>query len=202
MSILAGTTVVTNISVGASSGSSPYSATYDPGNGLVYVPCTGSNVVSTINGTTGRVTNITVGQAPRQSVYDPTTGYVDVENLLSNNVTMFNGTTILASIDVGDSPFSGVFDPTNSETYLTDYNANNVSVLGTTLNAFTVTFNETGLPTGTTWEAQIGPTAFFSSTPSIVFSQGNGPFDYSVWPVQGYTVNQTVLLASTTATWS
>ncbi|HEV2165452.1 MAG TPA: YncE family protein [Thermoplasmata archaeon] len=190
VSVLAGTTLVGYVPVGASSTSAPYSATYASASDLVYVPCTGSNTLTTIS-STGTITNVSVGQSPRQSVYDPTTGDVYVTNLLTNNVTMFNGTTIVASIDVGTSPFSGVYDSANSETYVSDYNAHNVTVLGTNLSAYTVVFNETGLPNGTTWEAQIGPTAFFSSTPSIAFSQPNGPFNYSIWPVGGYVVNET-----------
>lgn len=55
---------------------------------------------------------------------------------------------------------------------------------------YTVTFTESGLPTGTSWSVSLGGTLESSTTATIVFSGiGNGSYSYSVGSVAGYTSN-------------
>ena len=114
-----------------------------------------------------------------------------VTNWNSNNVTVINGTRIVASIDVGDSPFNGVEDTVTGQTYITDYVSDNVTVIGTNLSAYSVSFNETGLPGGTEWGAGLGATTVFDTNSSITFSSPNGTFNYSIRPIAGFEVNDT-----------
>lgn len=51
---------------------------------------------------------------------------------------------------------------------------------------YTVTFTESGLPSGTTWSVTLGGTTN-SGTGSISFSEPNGTYSYSVGAVSGYT---------------
>lgn len=53
---------------------------------------------------------------------------------------------------------------------------------------FTVTFTESGLPAGTSWSATIGATTLTSSAASIVFTEPNGTYSYTVGGVSGYSV--------------
>ncbi len=51
---------------------------------------------------------------------------------------------------------------------------------------YTVTFTESGLPSGTTWSVTLGGSTS-SGTGSISFSEPNGTYTYSVGAVSGYT---------------
>jgi thermopsin len=65
-----------------------------------------------------------------------------------------------------------------------------------------VTFSETGLPSGDSWGFQIDGITVFASTPTIVMSLYDGSFAYSVFPVAGYSVrpaNGTLVLAQAPA---
>ena len=54
--------------------------------------------------------------------------------------------------------------------------------------AYTVTFTETGLPSGTHWCVKLGKTTECSTGPSIVFAEGNGTYTYKVTVGSGYSV--------------
>jgi hypothetical protein len=56
---------------------------------------------------------------------------------------------------------------------------------------YTVTFNETGLTTGTSWSVTFDGTAQGSSAKTDVFTAKNGSYSYSVANVSGYTVAPT-----------
>ena len=51
---------------------------------------------------------------------------------------------------------------------------------------YTVTFTETGLPTGTSWTVTLGGTPMSSSGAVIVFTESNGSFSFTVGTVSGY----------------
>jgi thermopsin len=55
---------------------------------------------------------------------------------------------------------------------------------------YTVTFTETGLDTGTSWSVAIGSNTQPSTGTTIVFTEFNGTYDFSVATVPGYTLNQ------------
>ena len=57
------------------------------------------------------------------------------------------------------------------------------------LSAYTVTFTETGLPSGTHWCVQVGKNTECSTGASIGFADGNGTYAYKVGAVSGYTVS-------------
>lgn len=52
---------------------------------------------------------------------------------------------------------------------------------------YTVTFNEGGLPTGTSWSMTFNGITKASTTSSITFEVSNGTYDYSTGTVSGYT---------------
>ncbi|MCI4323440.1 MAG: YncE family protein [Thermoplasmata archaeon] len=60
---------------------------------------------------------------------------------------------------------------------------------------FLVTFAETGLIAGTSWNVTFNGTAASSATPTISFTIGNGSFSYSVAAVTGYTASPISSLA-------
>jgi hypothetical protein len=52
---------------------------------------------------------------------------------------------------------------------------------------YSLTFAETGLPTGTRWTVTIGSNPRSSTTGSIVFTEANGTYGWSITPIPGYT---------------
>ena len=52
---------------------------------------------------------------------------------------------------------------------------------------YTVTFTESGLPTGTGWSVTLAGVSKTSTTTTITFREPNGTYPFSVGPVSGYT---------------
>jgi hypothetical protein len=52
---------------------------------------------------------------------------------------------------------------------------------------YTVTFTESGLPSGTTWSVTLNSVLGSSSTASVVFTEANGTYTYTIGSVSGYT---------------
>lgn len=68
---------------------------------------------------------------------------------------------------------------------------------------YTITFNETGLPKGTTWSVLLTPTSGpgiekSSKSSSISFSEPNGTYSYSITPIPGYQLSMGSLTGSVT----
>lgn len=108
-------------------GSFPYWATYDDGNGYVYIPNENSDNVSVISGTT-LVTSITVGLHPRPAAYDSANGYVYVPIYNLDSVVVISGTTVVTSISLQAPPTQAVYDGKNGYVYAVAYDQN-VSVI-------------------------------------------------------------------------
>jgi outer membrane protein assembly factor BamB len=53
----------------------------------------------------------------------------------------------------------------------------------------TVTFTETGLPSGTTWGASLGGVQHLASSPSVVFIEANGSLPFAIRTVSGYVAS-------------
>jgi YVTN family beta-propeller protein len=104
VSVIKGTTVITNITVG----SGPEGIAYDPSNGYIYVADSNSSTVSVIKGTTV-ITNITVGSLPVGVAYDPSNGYIYVTNFASGTVSI-----ISTSVSTSSTSISSVTTPTTS----------------------------------------------------------------------------------------
>ncbi len=62
----------------------------------------------------------------------------------------------------------------------------NYRVLGYTPTQYPVTFVESGLANGTNWSVTLGDAPQYSNASSIVFTQMNGSYTYTVAPVTGY----------------
>ena len=54
---------------------------------------------------------------------------------------------------------------------------------------YTVTFTESGLPSGTSWSVTVGGSTVPSTTTTITFTEPNGTFAYAVGSVTGFTVS-------------
>ena len=54
---------------------------------------------------------------------------------------------------------------------------------------YTVTFTESGLPSGTSWSVTLGGSTVSATTSTITFSEPNGTYSYTVGSVSGYTAS-------------
>ncbi len=54
---------------------------------------------------------------------------------------------------------------------------------------YTITFKESGLPSGTSWSVNLNGTTLSSTTNTIIFSMPNGTYSYTVSSVSGYTLS-------------
>jgi hypothetical protein len=82
--------------------------------------------------------------------------------------------------------------------------------------SYTVTFTESGLPSGTSWSVTLGGVPQSSTTNAITFTEPNGQYQFSVSPVSGYTaspssgtitvngqnVNQPITFSSSSSTYT
>ena len=129
-----------NLSVlrGASNGGSllvgknPVAPIFDPLDGWLYSPNSGSNDVTILDPSSGAyLGNVTVGNQPVAGAFDPANGLVYVVNSGGNSVSVLNGTnaSAVATIPVGTSPRAIAFDPLDGELYVTDQGTNALSVI-------------------------------------------------------------------------
>ena len=79
-------------------------------------------------------------------------GYVKCTPVLLNN-TLVNGNFI--NTENGREPYDATFDSSDGYMYVANYNSGTISIIvtqaTTSVSKYTVTFTETGLPSGTSW---------------------------------------------------
>ena len=183
VSVINGTTDKVIDSIPA--GKEPFGATFNNFNGNIYVANYLSDNVTVINGTTNKVVqNVPIGKGPYGATFDTFNGNVYIPDECSTNVSVIDGETnkVIQNITVGKSPISAAFDSLNGNIYVANIYSNNVSVLG--YSTYSTTFTETGLPSGTTWYANvtnsIGHIFHGSSTTSIItFNLVNGTYSFT-----------------------
>ena len=178
-------TVVGNIPVGAF----PVGVAYDGANGYLYVT----------NGGSGSISIITTGPAPQ--TYSVTFSESGLAS--GTNWSMTFGGQTLSSV-TGTITFN---DPNGTYSFtvgaVAGYTANitsgsltvngaavsrSITFSPVTAGRYSVTFSETGLPSGTSWSVTFNGTTQSSTTASILFSNDlNGVYNFTVGGVAGYS---------------
>ena len=182
VSVINGTTnkVVNSITVG----SFPKDISVDSTNGNVYVDNWCSESVSVINGTTNKVVkSITVGSRPQGISFDSNNGYIYVSNDCSNNVSVINGSTnnVIENIPVGSMPTAVSVDTNNGFVYAANFHTSSISIIG--VMKYSVTFNDSGLPTGDLWYVNLSNGAVsgaIDAGSSFTFDLTNGSYNYNI----------------------
>jgi YVTN family beta-propeller protein len=127
------------------------SATYDVGNGYLYVMNGSGDSVIVVRGTTA-IGTVRVGEQPGYAVYDSGNGYMYVLNDNSANVSVVDGLTVVGSVDVGQYPGSAVYDDRNGYVYVLDgedrNGSNNITVISGTSVVGTVLIPTSGYGDG------------------------------------------------------
>jgi YVTN family beta-propeller protein len=185
VSVISGATnqVVETVAVG----SYPFGVAYDGGKGEIFVSDVSSNDVSVINDTTnGAVATIPVLAGPAAIAYDRESGeiYVVSNGPYPNyydNVSVISDATnqVVTTFPVGSSPEGIAYDDDSGNAYVCNTAQGTLSIISP--GASTVTFTETGLPSGAEWYLNVtGETPVSSTTGSATIDLANGPYAYSI----------------------
>ena len=177
-------------------GSQPDAVLADPDDDELYVANNGSNNVSLILPLDNLVAHsVAVGCGPDALTYLPYDRTVFVADSCSDNLTGISeiSNRAVTSIPVGSGPDSIAYDASNNQLYVANQGSDNVTAVNATqvASAFTVTFVESGLPSGSELYVDLGNPAqgdqFNSSTTGTVrFTETDGSYNYTVWSNSTY----------------
>jgi YVTN family beta-propeller protein len=179
----ANNTVVDSILVGGG----PVGIAFDFANGYVYVSNNGQGTISII--TTGSTPSIYSATYTQSGLPTGTNWSVTINSQTLSSTTSritfneANGTytfTVGAVSGYTASPSSGSVTVNGANKTIS------ITFTPSTAATYAVTFSESGLPSGTSWSVSLNGTTK-SGTGSIVFTEPNGAYSFSVGAVPGYT---------------
>jgi YVTN family beta-propeller protein len=181
-------TVLGNSTVGLD----PYGITVDGTTGRVFVSAEfGGNI--TALGPRGQETGLSAdpNDFPIGLAFDPDDGEVYVAGSGTNSVLAVNATTgaVDATLPTGTDPTAVVVDPANGAVSISDFASGSLTFLtvGPPIPSFPVTFEESGLPTGTPWAVVFDGRGGSSPSANITFTAANGTVDaYAIIPPSGF----------------
>jgi YVTN family beta-propeller protein len=182
---LSNLTPVATVSVG----SDPSGVAFDPEDSDVYVADSGTDQLTVVSALTNQVIGqIPVGANPEAVAFDPFDGEIYVANAGSANLSVIDpaAARAFASIPTGLAPVDVEVNPDNNTLYVANYLSATVSVISPHWAAYPLTFQETGLPSGTRWGVSIGGPEVSSLSSSLIFEVPNGTYEFSVGAPTGY----------------
>ncbi|MGP8072653.1 MAG: YncE family protein [Thermoplasmata archaeon] len=198
LTILKGTTVVKTIEFNTADSGDLMTPVVDSANGDVFVTLYATGGMAVLSPTNTVVTTISIGDLNsfynHPSTFDPVNGEVYAPGYSfyggTGGVFAINATTnsVTTLIDVGGAPQTPVFDPANNEVFVPNEDTNNVSVIAggpithtSKPGTYTVTFTETGLTSGATWNVSFNNSNQNQATTSIYFTNNvNGSYPYTL----------------------
>lgn len=183
--------VVANISMG----DLPEGLTFDPHNQEVFASglflTTTTEGLAVVNTTTNTIVgSVSTGYGP--VAYDSQTGDVYVTDGGNNGVDVVNATTdaVLGTITVGVAPWGIATSVNGTSIYVANEGGASVSVLGAKAQpTYDLTFEQSTLPTGTSWSVTLNGTVHSSTSGAISFTEPAGKYSYTVTPISGYTAS-------------
>jgi len=165
----------------------PTALAVDTQNNVLYVTDDYANLLWAFNASTWAfIAAVPVGISPQGVAIDDQTGQVFVTNGKSNNVSVIDSATnqVVGSIAVGLTPLGVAFDPANGNIYVANQGSGTLSVIHQSV--YAVTFNETGLPLGTSWNVTLGGVSNRSATSVIGFIEPNGTYPFTIAGIPGW----------------
>jgi len=180
VSVISGTTVVGTVPVGGA----PHGVGYDSRNEYVYVANFGSDTVSVFSTITPPLVTFTESGLPSGTPWSVTLhGASDSSTTTTITFSAPNGTYYFAVGGISGYTASPASAPVT-------VNGTPVHVaISFSVTKYAVTFNETGLPSMTSWTVTLGGARQSSTAGNITFIEPNGTYSFSVGPVAGYAVS-------------
>ncbi len=199
VAIIDDTTHVVLGTVPLGAGASPSALAYDPAHGEVYVANGGADTVMAINDTTGAiVSTVTVGSGPSSLAYGAGTVLVASAGPSTASVIATGNHTVVGTVGLflGGAPNAMAYDGGNGGWYIADAALNAVVIVAP---GYFVTFTETGLSPGTSWQVWLNGTSAYGSSNVLSASvladlrtfAPNGTYTFTVMPVAGYVATPT-----------
>ncbi len=87
------------------------------------------------------------------------------------------------------TPLGYVVAPSNGTVTVNGASPPTIRLTFTSTDLYTITFHESGLPSGTGWAALIGSSLESSLTPNVTLKEPNGTYGYLILPVPGFTTS-------------
>jgi YVTN family beta-propeller protein len=168
----------------------PVAGAYDASNGYVYVASAQSGAVSIITG------------SPPPAVFNVTlteTG-LPLGTSWAGSIDGVRETSTTAILTFVEPNGTYLFEPGLVPGWTTMASGQTISVNGSAVNQsvawnrvdYQVSFNETGLPSGTTWSITLNGSQRASDSATIYFSDPNGSYSYSVGQVLSFQSTETL----------
>jgi YVTN family beta-propeller protein len=158
VSIISGNTnnVITSVNVGSYIGTYGFQLSYDYSNKYVYVVNTASNNVTVISTSTNSVVaTVAVGETPEGIAYIPDEVNFSelVVNSGSDSLSEINGTTntVVGNLSAPCDPNAITYDGSTGNIYVGEWSSGETEVIFHSPQLLSVTFKETGLPSGSVW---------------------------------------------------
>jgi YVTN family beta-propeller protein len=181
--------------------SSSYMLGYDSGKGEVFAATAlgqAEDVDVLSDSTDTVVATLDVGSLEYGFAYDPTQGeeyatnFAEGDGHVGANVTVISDATnsLLPTVPVGVGPAGASFDAATDQVLVANYYQGTISIISQ-VPAYTATFTESGLPSGTSWTVVLNGSTESSTATSIVFDVSNGTLPYTVDAPDGYTATPT-----------
>ena len=193
VSVINGTrdTVLANIPVGVR----PSGIAYDPVEKELFVANQGSDNVTIINGTSNAVVgSVGVGNQPGALAYDSWNDFIYVANQNSGNLTVLNASSrsVVGSIPIVGGPSMAVaVDTTNGYVCVEKSGDGSVAIIptGRLPPEYSLSFTESGLPTGFTWSVLVDGYRYTTSQAVLNVSLTNGTYSYVVGTLGRYAAS-------------
>jgi YVTN family beta-propeller protein len=180
VSVISGTTVVGTVRVGGG----PHGVGYDSRNEYVYVANFGSDTVSVFSTITPPLVTFTESGLLSGTPWSLTLhGASDSSTTTTITFSAPNGTYYFAVGGISGytaSPASASVTVNGTPVHV---------AISFSVTKYAVTFNETGLPSMTSWTVTLGGATQSSTAGNITFIKPNGTYPFSVGPVAGYAVS-------------
>ena len=172
-------------------GDGPREPAFDPLGDQVFVPNYGSDNVSVISASNFSVVrSIALGNSSEPwGAASAAGGSVFVTDTASGSVSMISGSndSLIDSIPVGSYPISPAVDSAQAEILVCNLYQGTISFIDT--GGTPVTFQETGLPSGTLWGVALNDTSLASISNNLTFTLPNGTYSYVAGDVPGYVAS-------------
>jgi YVTN family beta-propeller protein len=175
------------------SGVNPGSVVYDSIDNEVFVSNAGTNNVTVYTQPTRdeiyEVKNISTGSLPTGLAYDSAADAVFVAEAGSDALDAISGASnsVVGGVSIGGEPYGIAVDAGHNTLYAANFRQGTVTILNVSITgpAPTVTFAESGLPSGATWYVNVtGQTPLYttiaeSSGTTLEIQLTAGPYDYT-----------------------
>jgi YVTN family beta-propeller protein len=191
VTVVKGTVTTASIQVG----SDPSSFAYDPTNDTIFVANYGSGDVSVINASTNQAVGSFASYFPDYLAFDSASNALYMASEENGQLDAYNATTYTSMgtpLDIDASVRAGgvAYSPVSGYVYVANEYESSISIISSSnVTSYPVSFIESGLVAGTTWDVTLGGVTNQSSTPEVAFDEMNGTYAFSVGTEAGYSVN-------------